>query len=267
MRAFATPRTEQVAVGDTQLTILQGGSGTPVLVLHGIEGHEGWLAFHSELASSQSVLAPSHPGYGHTPAPEWITSIPHQAIFYNWYLQAAGFGSKSVDVVGVGIGGWIAALMAIMCGGPLRHLVLVDAAGIRPTTTQPLDVFVTPWREVIDRAFHDPSASAEYQRLYSAPIPEYGGIREAGRMMSIRMCFKPYMHDPSLRAMLAKIDVPTLIVWGREDRLVPLECGETYAQAVPGARLHILEDCGHFAHLEQPNQLADLVREFCGGGA
>jgi pimeloyl-ACP methyl ester carboxylesterase len=128
-------------------------------------------------------------------------------------------------------------------------------------------VFVTPWREVIDRAFHDPSTSAEYQRLYGAPIPEYGGIREAGRMMSIRMCFKPYMHDPSLPGMLAKIAVPTLVVWGRDDRITPVECGTTYAESIPGARLHVIERCGHFAHLEQPAELARVVREFCAGGA
>lgn len=259
--------TETVRVGQGELTLLKGGAGQPVLVLHGIEGHEGWLAFHAELASSQTVIAPSHPGYGLTPAPAWITSIPHQAVFYHWYLQSAGFGMHSVDLVGVGVGGWIAAHMAIMCGTPLRRLVLVDAAGIRPANEQPLDVFVTPWREVIDQAFHDPSSSAEYQRLYSAPIPEYGGIREAGRMMSVRMCFKPYMHDPSLPGMLGKIDVPTLVVWGRDDRIMPLQCGSRYAEAIAGARLHVLEHCGHFAHLEQPIELARVVREFCAGGA
>src|ERR671933_100465 len=112
--------------------LLKGGSGDPLLVLHGEEGHEGWLAFHAALAQGATVYAPSHPGYGHTDAPDWISAIPHQAVFYHWFLQNAGFGSGAVDLVGVGIGGWIAAQMAIMCGASLRHLILVDAAGIRP---------------------------------------------------------------------------------------------------------------------------------------
>ncbi len=148
--------TEHVAVGQTELMLLNGGVGQPVLVLHGIEGHEGWLAFHSELAGSATVLAPSHPGYGHTAAPDWITSIPHQAVFYNWYLQSAGFGPRSVDLVGIGIGGWIAAQMAIMCGAQLRHLVLVGADGIRPTPNEPLDVFLNPWCERIRRTIQRP---------------------------------------------------------------------------------------------------------------
>lgn len=257
--------TEHVAVGGTELMLLTGGTGRPLLVLHGVEGHEGWLALHDELAKGHTVLAPSHPGYGHTPAPEWIASIAHQAVFYNWYLRAAGFGEGSIDVVGVGIGGWIAAQMAIMSDTPLRHLVLVGAAGLRPTHSEGLDVFVTPWREVIERGFADPSVSNEYQRLYGAPLPEYGGIREAGRTMSIRMCYRPYMHDPSLAGMLGKISTPTLVVWGQQDAIIPLECGEAFQQGIPGAELRTLERCGHFAHLEQPQALARTIDDFCSG--
>jgi pimeloyl-ACP methyl ester carboxylesterase len=157
--------------------------------------------------------------------------------------------------------------MAIMCGTPLGHLVLVDAAGLRPQASEALDVFVTPWRDVIERGFFASAESSEYQRLYGQPMPEYGGIREAGRMMSIRMCFKPYMSDPALESMLGKIQTPTLVVWGSDDRIVPPECGERYQRAIPNAELRVLKDCGHFAHLEQPSQLAHLVDAFCSGGA
>jgi pimeloyl-ACP methyl ester carboxylesterase len=126
-----------------------------------------------------------------------------------------------------------------------------------------LDIFVVPWRQVIGRGFHDAQQSPEFQRIYgSAPIQEYGGIREAGRTMTTRMCFKPYMHDPSLPAMLGKIRVPTLIVWGEDDAIVPLECGERFQQAISGASLRTLEACGHFAHLDQPQRLAALVTDF-----
>lgn len=256
--------TEHFTVGETRLMTLVGGSGRKVLVLHGIEGHEGWLAFHEQLSRERRVLAPSHPGFGHTPAPDWITSIPHQAVFYNWLLQSMG---ERVDLVGIGIGGWIAAHMAIMCAAPLNRLVLVDAAGLRSREQERMDVFVTPWRDVIAGAFASPSTSAEYQRLYATPIPEYGGIREAGRVMTMRMCYRPYMHDPALEGMLGKIQTPTLVVWGKQDGVVPLECGERYARAIPNAQLRVLDASGHFAHLEQPERLAEVIREFSAGGA
>jgi pimeloyl-ACP methyl ester carboxylesterase len=251
----------RVPVGQTSLYLLEGGTGPPALVLHGIEGHEGWLAFHERLSQRATVLAPSHPGYGHTDCPDWIASIQHQAIFYQWFLQDAGLGP--VDLIGIGIGGWIAAYMAVMCPSALRSLVLVDAAGIRPETTEILDIFVVPWREVIERGFYDASTASEHQRIYGAsPIVDFGGIREAGRTMAMRMCFRPYMYDPALPGMLGKVRLPTCIVWGRDDQIVPIECASLYQRAIPGATLRIIERCGHFPHLEQPDQLASIVAEF-----
>jgi pimeloyl-ACP methyl ester carboxylesterase len=78
----------------------------------------------------------------------------------------------------------------------------------------------------------------------------------------MRMCFKPYMHDPSLAGMLGKITTPTLVVWGEDDAIVPIECAHQYQQAIPGATLRTLDDCGHFAHLDQPERLAELLRTF-----
>lgn len=253
--------TEQMPLGGTELYLVKGGTGRPCLVLHGIEGHEGWLAFHDALADRATVYAPAHPGWAQTRAPEWLSSVPHQAVFYHWFLQEAGL--ESVDLVGIGLGGWIAAQMAVMDPSRLRHLALVDAFGIRPSRSEILDIFIIPWREVIERAFHAPSTAAEYQRIYgAAPIQDFGGPREAGRTMAMRMCFKPYMYDPALPAMLAKVRVPTLIAWGRDDAIAPLECAQLYQRAIPGSTLRVLDECGHFAHLEQPRQLAATLTEF-----
>jgi len=259
--ALSTERyvTEHTPLAGTSLQLLKGGDGPPCVVLHGIEGPEGWLAFHDALADNATVYAPSHPGFGHTEAPTWISSVQHQAVFYNWFLRDLG----TVDLVGIGLGGWIAAYMAVMCEAQLRHLVLVDAAGIKPHQSEIFDIFVAPWREVIERGFFDARSSEEYQHIYGTqPIIEFGGIREAGRVMSMRMCFKPYMYDPALPAMLRKLRVPTLIAWGAQDRIVPVECASLYAEAIPHARVELIEQCGHFAHLDQPRRLAQLVAEF-----
>jgi pimeloyl-ACP methyl ester carboxylesterase len=255
---------EVVEFAHTRLYVLKGGTGNPLLVLHGVEGHEGWLAFHEALAEHATVYAPSHPGYGHTERPAWMETIAHQAVFYHWFLQEAGL--QAVDLVGVGVGGWIAAQMAVMCADHVRHLVLVDAAGIRPRQGETLDLFIIPWREVVERSFYDAQHSAEYQRIYgAAPIQEFGGLREAGRSMSIRMCYRPYMHDPALFPTLGKIGVPTLIVWGAQDQIMPIECGHLYQEAIPGARLRVIEQCGHWPHFEQPQALAEIIREFLSG--
>src|SRR5688572_13195412 len=79
--------TERVQVGPTELYLLKGGEGPPCLVLHGFEGHEGWHTFYDQLAAEATVYVPSHPGYGHTSAPPWITAVWHQAVFYQWFMQ------------------------------------------------------------------------------------------------------------------------------------------------------------------------------------
>ena len=80
--------------------------------------------------------------------------------------------------------------------------------------------------------------------------------------MSIRMCFRPFMYDRSLPGMLGKVRTPTLVVWGAEDQIVPVECGQLYQRAIPGATLRLLEQCGHWPHFERPQELAQLISAF-----
>ena len=254
--------TEAMAeVAQTQLYLLKGGTGRPLLILHGVEGHEGWLGFHEALAEQATVYAPAHPGFGQTERPTWMESIVHQAVFYHWFLQEAGL--QGIDLVGVGVGGWIAAQMAVMCQATLRHLILVDAAGVRPRQGEVTDIFVIPWREMVERSLSDAPHCAEAERIYTAaPLQEFGGMREAGRSMSMRMCYRPYMYDPALLPTLGKIRLPTLVVWGAQDQIIPLDCGQLYQQAIPGATLRVIDRCGHWAHFEQPRTLAEIIREF-----
>ncbi len=254
-------REETIEVGDARLHLLRGGTGRPILVLHGIEGPEGWLQFHDLLSREHEVLAPSHPGFGESPRPPWLESISHQALFYEWFLRVSGI--DKVDLVGFGIGGWIAAEMAAMNSDNLSHLVLVDAAGIKPQAGELLDVFIRRWRDVVEASVHDPESAEEYQRIYgAAPVQDYGGAREAGRSMTMRMCYKPYMYSPALPALLPGVRTPSLIVWGAEDRIIPLECGRLYQAAMPGSRLEIMPGCGHWPHYEKPRELAEIVGRF-----
>ena len=252
---------ETVQVGETALHLLKGGNGRPLLALHGIEGPEGWLAFHDAMAANATVYAPAHPGYGATRRPEWMESITHQALFYNWFLQEAGLGE--VDLIGFGIGGWIAAEMATMAPQSLRHLVLVDPAGIRPTESQLLDIFVIPWQDVVRRCFYNANDCDEYLRVYSAsPVINFGGEREAGRSMTMRMCYRPYMYSTSLQPMLSRLRLPSLVVWGAEDEVVPVECAELWRSSIPKAELRLIDDCGHWPHYEKPQELAQIVSRF-----
>jgi pimeloyl-ACP methyl ester carboxylesterase len=252
---------ETTLVGGAQLSMLSGGAGRPALVLHGIEGPEGWLSFHDLLSRQSKVLAPSHPGFGASGRPAWMETITHEALFYEWFLREAQLAS--VDLIGFGIGGWIAAEMATMCSHNLAHLVLVDSAGIRPRSSETLDIFIRPWREVVQSCVFNPSSAEQFRRIYdAAPIQDYGGSREAGRTMSMRLAYRPYMHSPALPSLLPGISTPTLIVWGAGDQIIPVECGQQFEESIPGSRLQIMQECGHWPHYERPQELAELVGKF-----
>src|SRR6187402_2953499 len=141
MVASTTPYTDEIAeTAGTRLHMLKGGTGRPALVLHGMEGPEGWLRFHDALSQSATVYAPTHPGFGESERPDWMESITHMALFYERFLRESRL--ESVDLIGFGIGGWIAAKMAAMCSHNLAHLVLVDSAGLRPQNGEILDIFI-----------------------------------------------------------------------------------------------------------------------------
>jgi len=74
------------------------------------------------------------------------------------------------------------------------------------------------------------------------------------------------MHGPSLLALLPRLrGIPTLVVWGREDKIAPLECGELYRKAIAGARLEVIDRCGHFPQLERPGDFTRIVTQFLAG--
>ncbi len=254
-------REEFVGVGGARVQLLKGGQGKPLLVLHSIEGNLGWLSCHQSLAQYFTVYAPTHPGFGLSQRPPWLETLSDLAHFYLWFLQELGL--EKVALMGHFMGGWLAAEMAVKCPHVLERLVLVDAAGIQPKEGEILDVFLYGPEETRKLAFLDPQQAPEYQELFGPkPSAEERDLQAQNQEMAVRLCWKPYMYNPSLPWLLPRLRLPTLILWGKEDRIVPLECGELYQRAIPGSRLEILEHCGHYPQLERPEEFSRRVLNF-----
>ena len=163
-------------------------------------------------------------------------------------------------LVGLGFGGWIAAEMATMAPQAFRRLVLVGAMGVKPAQGEILDQALVSYIGYVRAGFEDQSA---FDRLYGAdPSTPQLEQWDLNREMTFRIAWKPYMYNPTLPHLLGGVRSRALIVWGRGDKVVPLECAEAYARALPGSRLSVVEKAGHFVDMEQPETLAKLISEF-----
>ena len=251
-----------VEVAGTKLQLVSGGRGKPLLLLHDELGPAGWLRFHEALAKHYTLYLPSHPGFGKSEQLNWIMGMRDMA---GWYLQALDeLDLGQVNVVGLSLGGWLAAEMAAMCPHHFSRMVLVDSPGILPLSGEIFDMFMTVPRDYITRSVFDAAATPEFQTVCpDQPTPEQVEAWETAREGSSRLAWKPYMHDPNLPHLLRRLKtLPTLIVWGREDAVVPVSVGEVYHASIQGSRLTLLDNCGHRPELEVPEELAELVRQF-----
>ena len=251
---------EFVEVGGSRVHLLKGGDGPPLLSLHSIEGNLGWLPWMEDVSKSATVYAPTHPGFGRSERPEFLESVSDMARFYLWMIQEMGL--KGVTLVGHFLGGWIAAEMATMSPGSLSGLVLVDAAGVRPGEGEIADIFLLGEEETTRLSFHDAANVPGYADLFERELStEERELQIRGREMTTRLCWKPYMYDRSLEWLLQRVDVPTLVVWGAEDRIIPPDAGRRIHEAIPGSRLEILPECGHLPHVEKADEFSGMVLE------
>jgi len=260
---MTTAREEKIAVGGITVPLLVGGRGDPLLVLHGAGGSRGWRRWMAAVAERFTIYAPTHPGFGQADAADWMEGIDDLARFHLWLLDELGLARA--HVLGHSIGGWAAAEMATMSPRAIDRLVLVAPAGLKPEEGEILDVFFHTPAEVLARMVHDPASIPEWAELYGHP-PSADEIEIAtrNREMTARLTWKPYMFNPRLARFLPRVTAPTLIVWGREDRVIPAICGAQYRRALPAATLSVLPRCGHLPPVEHPEAFAGLVLDFLG---
>jgi pimeloyl-ACP methyl ester carboxylesterase len=260
------PREETISVGRIAVHAWIGGQGDPLLVLHGAGGNRGWTRWMEKVAERFTVWAPTHPGFGRSGDADWMEGIDDLARFHLWFIDAAGLGRP--HLLGHSIGGWTAAEMAVMSPRSIDKLILVAPVGLKPEKGEILDVFYYPPAQLLGMTVHDPKTIPEWDALFgSPPSPEQLEIATRNLEMTARITWKPYMHNPRLAHFLPRVANPARIIWGREDRIVPVECGELYRKALPNATLSVLEKCGHLPPIEQPDAFAKLVLDFLGGDA
>ena len=265
---------EFIKVNEVNTHYVAAGSGRPLLLLHGLGGHLGhWEDNIPALAQHYRVYALDIPGFGLSDKPQ---AADHNLEFLLRFLR--GFLDvqeiAQAVVIGNSLGGFLALQMALTYPQRVSALVLVDAAGLGPEIGWILklqglpllgDLVTMPSRRLVrlavrsifyDKAKATPQIVEEHYQHFCRP-----GARQA-YLAVIRNGLGRSGQRYLLLDRLPQIHVPTLIVWGAEDRLLPVRQAHAAAARLPHSRLHVLPECGHCPQMEKPEEFNRLVLDF-----
>jgi pimeloyl-ACP methyl ester carboxylesterase len=254
---------ETVHVADTDVAIIKGGSGKPLLIFHDELGFTGWMSWNEKLAENRTLLMPLQPGFGRTPRIDWIRDYRDLAGFYSQMVRAMNL--DPVDVIGFSAGGFIAAEMAAADPKIFSKMVLVAPMGIKPSEGEIMDIFPITIRTHLRATVADPHATPEFTKIYGGEMtPEQFELFEEARAETARIGWEPYMHNPSLPHLLRDTKLPTMLVWGNRDKVVPRGCIDAYRKAIKVAQVAEIESSGHRPEIENPAEFDRVVRKFLG---
>jgi len=260
MSASAHDPPSFITVNGIRVEVIERGRGRPLLFLHPGIGLDGAAPALDRLAERASVIAPSHPGFGASEQPRAFDTIDDLAYFYLDLLDQLDL--TDTIVVGVSLGAWIAAEIAVKSTARLARLILANAVGIKTgdrETRDIADIFALTEQEYLELTYCDPNAGRrDYKSLPPAEVLAAARAREA----TARFAWSPYFHNPRLKSRLHRIRIPTLFLWGAHDRMVGEAYGRAYCAMIPGARFETIERAGHFPHQERPQAFAKRVLHF-----
>ena len=251
---------ERIELGGIAVETEIAGTGPPLVFLHGGDYVAQNRAFLDRLARRFRVVAPRHPGFGHTPRPAWFRSVHDIAYLYLDLLDRLDL--KDTVLVGSSLGGWIALEMAVRAQARVGRLVLIDSLGVKfggREEREIADIYVLPADELARRTFADPArATPDYSGLDDNELLAVARDREATSLYG----WKPYMHDPTLVHWLHRIARPALVLWGERDGIVAPAYGERLAAALPNARFERVAAAAHYPQIEQPEAVAAAIERF-----
>lgn len=247
-------------ISGAAIRLMRGGpaSAPPLVFLHGAGGHTGWMSFLDDLSRDFAVYAPEHPGFGRSDDPPWLDEVGDLAYFYLDVLAALDL--DQVHLVGTSLGGWIAAELAVRNETRLKTLTLVGAVGITADGAPIDDIFRMPVEENLRRFYADQERAARRVTDMAKIDPMLYG---KNRSTVTRLAY-PRFFNPGLAKWLHRITVPTLLVYGDKDGLVPPRFGAAYHAAIAGSRFVVLKDAGHAPFDEQKDAFLAAFNGFVG---
>jgi pimeloyl-ACP methyl ester carboxylesterase len=252
---------DTVVVGGIALAVEHHGAGPgTVVVVHGEDGTVFLDPFVTALAATQRVVVVHLPGWGVSPPDETVTGVDDLAMVLDDYVMDHAPGA---DVVGISFGAWVVAHAAAVHGTGFGKVALVAPVGIK-TVARDERSYVDLWANsdvaLRDALYGDGSRAPD---LTTAADETFLRLAHANEAVA-RHAWEPYLHDPKLAHRLRRLEVPTLVVTGRDDRFVlEPQFGERWVERIgPNAQHVVVDGAGHRVEEEAPTQLAEIITGF-----
>jgi pimeloyl-ACP methyl ester carboxylesterase len=248
-------------VHGTSTAVLAAGdpAAPPLVFFHGAGTWHGW-GFAEPWTERHRVLIPHHPGYGDSGDLEGLHDVHDLVLHYTELFDQLGL-TAGVNLVGLSLGGLIAARFAIEQKHRLRRLVLVAPAGLRVPGVAFDDVFCIPPDELMGRLVHRVDTLVPHLPADPNDVDFTVDRYREMRTTAIMLWEQPF--DRVVPRWLGRVDTPTLVVWGDEDRLVPVELARRWAELLPRGTVATFPDAGHLVLDESP-EAGVAVARFCG---
>ena len=249
---------QQFDINGVRTVVYSGGKGRPVIYLHGGGSWHGF-DFAQQWVNEHEVFAPSHPGWGASAdAPPELDSMAQYQLHYLELFDRMGL--RQFDLVGISMGGWMAAEFAVAHPERVRKLVLCCPAGLSSDLPGPPNLGTT-----LDDMYGFLVNDLEVLRSHLPSTPEEKALHAqevARERQSARRFFSaggPF--NPRLERWLHRMTMPTLLVWSKADKLTPYQRSEKWMKLLPNATLKLVDKAGHIVLDESPEALA-AVTEF-----
>jgi pimeloyl-ACP methyl ester carboxylesterase len=251
-----------VDVRGLQVAYRRKGSGQPAVFLHGAGSTRMWLPFYERMSERLDFVAPEHPGFGDTPAPDWLEGFDDLVLHYRDLLDVLGL--DQIHMIGFSLGGWIAAEFALFYPERLKTLTLITPAGLLVPGVPMVDLMRMPPEKIPDLLYNGRTEDyLEFLPDPHDPDAAVRGYREASTLA--RLMWNP-RYDRKLDRRLERVTCPALVVVPDEDRIIPTASGSRWVELLPNARLARVRGekhpTGHALIMQEPEGAAEAILSF-----
>ncbi len=237
------------------------GSGPAVVIIHGVRGHkEDWRGVAEALANTHTVYAVDMLGFGGSSRDCKDLSISTQAAAIQAILITEGV--TQAKLVGNSIGGWVAATFAATYPAMTEKLVTIDPAGFEAMFQgePPVNLFpddVAQMKKLLSFVIH-----SDFAHTDDFAAQAFAGFQASGEKSIVPVLWPGLFGSARLETLLPKVEAPTLVVWGREDKLFPVALCSYLTSLTPGAKSVVIDNASHFPQVDQPVELVHHLKEF-----